>query len=619
MHKCRPSRILPLLWPLLLTTPARSERVNYSPDINGLSIGKGVAGLAYSQPLPSCVSGPIHQIPASGATLHVSIVRNADDLNEALHLETRAKASFLDIVGGSGHFDADQQFDQKNIAFDVVIEASEVLPSDSFSQSPTWLPQFQSLLDAHQLQQIRDACGDRYVSTVYNGARVFAIVRVRTSAKDFHLNVNQGGQAQFDIGIVNASAFLGTDTDIRTAHQSGSIDVVATSEGAGGFSSLSNLIGVDPSDDLKGIANKVMTAMTHIQPTGEAVAYELTDYPGFPPRSFSDLIVDGDLVQLSKFFRATRQMYENVDCLINNCDGRGHELTPIEFKQVTDFGTALKQTLMTTADRYAKCARAYDSALFECSANLPPPPPPPDTPLLPPALMPNFGGLVLLVDGDKVLNPAQTFVAMAAGQSLLDGVHAVYPAAREATLFLLIDSPYFSTGSFALAGPAGSPPTFVTFGSDRPSGHFASSWRLPFGMAESTRPVIIAHADAGRPCSRLVVPASGAVRSSVVGFADSCLSPEMQTLRAELYRSVEQEAKNGCVSTGGATDTEMPLLTWLSDRFGHAFLAKFGSYWSHYSASGGTCNIALGIFVTDERNGTSYAFAAAGGSVRPGS
>lgn len=586
-----------LIATLCCTLSSLAEQLGYSPQIAGLALGKGVAGVDYKTPRDACVSAPKTNVPKSASSMRVSIVYDASQLSQSLHIDSKADASFLDIASASGHFNLAEEFNDSNRAFDVVIEAWQETDNDTFVTSPDWLPKYQSKITAGQFSQVRQDCGDRYVSTVYNAARLFAIVRVETSARDFHLNVSTGGQAKFNIDIVNANASLGVDSDIKTAHQHGAIGVIAISEGLGGFQDLANIISIANGDGLNDIANKTQAALKDIHVKGQAVAYELTPYPGLAPRSLTDDNIDYHLAQLRYAYRVRQGLLSNVDCLLNSCDGRAQLLKLPDVAQLKAYKAKLETAATTVASRFQKCAVSYAVADPACNAIIPDLPSPPAVDATYWNLPPVWGGMLVVLNNGRILSADEgkaVFDRAIHSPSLLDAAKTLYPDATSVDVLGIVQSPYFSVMSIIplqLGDKLTIPPvsTGVLFG--RKTLPFDPAWHLPPAMKKTGFYVPLLHASAYDTC-QLKIGKDVVFGSTLIGFDSSCVSSKAKQLFGAVRTAAITGAHAGCFSSPPTFTQTATLDASMANLFGVTSQTTVGNFFVAYARQpNGNCKV----------------------------
>lgn len=597
MKSIRPAFLLGIVAVCCAPTSSLAERLGYSPQITGLDLGKGIAGIDYGNPRDACVLAAKKPVPKSASSMNVSIVYNASQLAQSLHIDSKAQASFMSIASAAGHFNLDEEFHDSNRAFDVVIEAWQETGNDTFEISPDWLPKYKAKIAAGRYDEVRRDCGDRYVSTVYNAARLFALVRVEMSAQDFHLHVSTGGEAKFNIDIVDASAQLGVETDIKTAHQHGAISVVAISEGLGGFQDLSNIIAIANADGLADIETKTQAALSNAHVKGQAVAYELISYPGLPARSLADDTIDYHLSEIRTRYLQTRGTLNNVDCLLNNCDGRATLLKPPDLVTLKAYRSRLLNSADDLSVRFQKCAAAYSLNDSSCTAAMPNMPPVPAINVLYWNLPPVWGGLLVVLDHGRVLSSAEgtTILSQAVhSPNLLEAARTIYPDATSLDVLGRIQSPYFSVMSILpleLGDKLPIPRVSVGAAFGKNTLPVDPAWNLSSESSKYAFYMPLLHADGRNSCSTKAAK-DVALNSNLLGFDGSCVSVKAKQLFNAVKTAAEAAAHAGCFSSLPTFSHPDELKASMSNLFGLTAPSVVGSFYIAYAHQpSGKCRV----------------------------
>src|ERR1039458_8500123 len=110
--------------------------------------------------------------------------------------------------------------------------------------------------DPVKIQQVREACGDRYIQTVFNEARLFAVLHVSSQQQSGLTQYSGKVNGSVGIDVLTASASLGGDYNVSTAHKAGAVTIDIYTQGLGGIIPSTAMIGIASDDGLQGIAAK---------------------------------------------------------------------------------------------------------------------------------------------------------------------------------------------------------------------------------------------------------------------------------------------------------------------------------------------------------------------------
>ena len=120
--------------------------LDYGP-YSSFGIGKGILGNDFAHPLAACITGAQSDLPASHASVNVSIVYSNDEYSRAFHLDQSAKASFLGIGSGGDDLHFGQEDSRTTRAFDIIVEAYGEHPSQTIDHID-WDPRYAKLMDS---------------------------------------------------------------------------------------------------------------------------------------------------------------------------------------------------------------------------------------------------------------------------------------------------------------------------------------------------------------------------------------------------------------------------------------------------------------------------------------
>ena len=307
----------------LLPLPLRAQLLDYGP-YSGYGLKKGIRGNDFGNPLAACITGQETNLPASHSAIRVNIVYNSDEYKQAFHIDQSAEASFLGLGGGSDELHFGQENSGKSSAFNIILEAYGEHDSQTINNVKWDAPYDTLVMSANpvKIQRVREACGDRYIQTVFNEARLFVVMHVSRQQTSALTQFSGKGSGSVDIDIVAAKGSLGGDVNVSSAHSSGAITIDVYSEGLGGLIPTAQAIGIANADGLDAIATKLAAYIATLQDKGQPVKYKLSPLPGLPTGDMSQQLMFEHLNDLKLRYDATSQRLQNVKSLLLRTDLR---------------------------------------------------------------------------------------------------------------------------------------------------------------------------------------------------------------------------------------------------------------------------------------------------------
>jgi hypothetical protein len=554
--------ILSVIGVMLSDVTAQSQQLlDYAP-FAGYTLRKGILGNDYSQPLTSCISGKESQLPASSTKLRASITYNADEYKRAFHLDSSAQATFLNVgnVGVEARYG--QETGNSGSAFDVILEAYSEHPALTVDDVQ-WNTPYKELIgsgDPNKIKQVRQSCGDRFIQTVFNEVRLFAVLHVSAQKRSDLLTFAGKVNANIKMDVSTVTAALGGDRNISSANQSGAITIEIFSQGLGGVAPTAAVLDITTSDGLTAIADKLAKHLSSLQPKGQPVKYQLAPYPLMPLEDLNDERMIRALIDLKSAFEAAAARSANVLALLPpNVDPRRLVLRqPQADAALANVQAALKKfgdkvaeahRLCRMTNKYKECSAAYNAL----------PPAPATIPVeLPPLVPPSVTTFFIAVNGSPLpLAHHALLISNAKGRTLFEAAKSLNVAALNVDVVAYVPSAYMSHIEVLSTLPEPIPP-FRNF-------QFAAGRLVPeqillpgYFPANSGSGMIILHADADRPCP--VKEANG-----TASIPEECFTQAGKLFTAALLSNVA----NLVVSTEGRTDQNyaLPLLVSLQDCF----------------------------------------------------
>jgi len=545
---------------------AHAQILDYT-TFAGYGIGKSILGNDFTAPLASCITGITSNLTASQSAVQVSIVFNSNQYDQAFHIDQNAQASFLGIGGGDSLQFGDET-STSGTFFDIVIEAYSELPSNTIN-NVAWDSPYDAMIssgDPSKIQAVRASCGDRYIETVFNEARLFLVMHVSTVQSSSLLTFSGKVDGSIDLDVVSAQAALGGDLTVKSANQSGALTYSVYSVGYGpNPTPTSDLIGIAPSDGLAGIASKVSAALAKVSPVGlgQPVKYQLAPLPGIDSGDLTDQRIFNYLNQFTAEFATATLRSNNIASLLNSSDPRRALISQPQGDAALDNQqTSLSNYLNAVATAYDQCRKASDLSVCVSAAN---------GMIGMPALvnveLPPVGPLLVApytiwTDGNPV-SPGENILMMTGNgtTSLLAAGQAISGSASNVDIGMPIFDHYISSIDMTVINPA--PPGPTTIGILPLT---INDLQIPQYWSTSTRPeyvINLLHADSQNRCPFL--------SQGGLAFVDqSCLTPAALKLLAVALADI---AQYGSLTSSGQTppvvgQMTIPISAPITDCFG---------------------------------------------------
>jgi hypothetical protein len=437
-HQCHTAASIVLLLFLCLSS-GNAQLLDYG-TFAGYGLKKGILGNDYTHPLAACVTGNEEVLNASHANVRASIAYSASEYEHAFHIDQNAKATFLEFGGGDelhiGHVTG-----SSGSAFDIILEAYAEHESNTINNI-SWDSPYAEMVkseDPSQIQKVRLACGDRYIQTVFNEARLFAVLHVSSTQASALTAFGGKVNGNMDIGIASASDSLGGDDKVQSARKAGAITVEIQTEGLGGLIPTAGAIGIASEDGLAGIAAKLAQYLASLKETGQPVKYQLTPLPGISTGKLSDTHIFDYLRDLKSYYSATNSRLRNVKSLAGNDPRRILYKQPQANHALDQQKALLAAYLDAVAAAHDDCRKA--STLSVCSklAKKVGTPPPMASVELPEATSPVLGEFIVSIDGTPV-PPGQYRIILNPGTTLLEAAKTLQPTAENVDVLAPIDA-----------------------------------------------------------------------------------------------------------------------------------------------------------------------------------
>jgi hypothetical protein len=486
--------------PFVCINLAQAQLLDYT-TFAGYGIGKGIMGNDYTTPLASCITGTTSNLAASQSAVQVSIVYNSNQYNQAFHIDQNAQASFLGIGGGDSLQFGDETSTSGKF-FDIVIEAYSELPSNTID-NVKWDSPYDAMIssgDPTKIQAVRASCGDRYVETVFNEARLFLVMHVSTVQSSSLLTFSGKVNGSIDLDVVSAQAALGGDLTIKTANQSGALSFSVYSIGYGTNAAATlELIGIANSDGLADIAPKVSAALIKASPPGQPVKYQLAPLPGIPSGDLTDQRIFNYLTQFKGEFATATSRSNNIASLLSPSDPRRALINqPQGDAALNSQQTSLSNYLNAVATAHDQCRKAADLSVCVSAAQGMVSVPTPVNVELPPLGPPSVGPYTIWTDGNPVLPGQDILMSGSNVTSLLAGGQALSGSASNVDIGVPLADPYISSIDMAVINPAPPGPTTIGVLPLR-----LSDLQIPPYWSTTTRPeyvINLLHADGQNSC-----------------------------------------------------------------------------------------------------------------------
>jgi hypothetical protein len=511
---------------LAYSCPAGAQLLDYG-KFSGYGIEKGILGNDYQHPKAACITGTKSPLLASNAAIRVSIVSSADEYKQAFHIDQKAEASFLGIAGGGEELHFGQENSGSSSAFDIIVEAYGEHNSETVDHI-TWDAPYNTMLasgNAAKIQEVREACGDRYIETVFNETRLFAVLHVSKQQNSALTTFSGNAHGKVDLDVVSASSSLGGDANVSSAHQAGAVTISIYTEGFGDdfVAPTATAIGIASADGLDGVSTKLSAYLATLHATGQPVKYQLEKLPLLPAGDLSDARIFDYLNDFKSAYFSTHVRVENLKSLLLPTDPRR-----IFFRE-PQADVAIKQQQDTLTTYFNAVAKAHDACrkaltLDVCiaSANAIGTSPQISSLELPPAGPPLVGVYMFAIDGTPVPQGQSSLLFSSSGMTLLDSARAIKPNASNVDVLVpIFGGEYLSYIDVGAAPPVFSP---VVAGIRRLLGQ---DLKWPTYWKDASRPgaaLRVLHADAQHPCN---ISKSGGLNV----IDQSCLTKEGRALR----------------------------------------------------------------------------------------
>jgi hypothetical protein len=288
----------------------------------------------------------------------------------------------------------------------MVVEAFAEHPSDTID-NVQWDSQYREHIqsgDPAQINQVRLTCGDRLISTAFYEVRLFAVLHVSSQIQTRLLQFRGHASGNLNLDVVSASAALGGDATISEANRQGAIYIEIFSEGFGGVTPTTQMIGVTTADGLGTIAEKLRSALGGMTEVGQPVKYKLVPLPGIPSGELNDDRIFDKLSGLKQAYEQNRPRAKNVEMLLSSGDPRRAILRqPVADTQLTVLSLLLSQYLDSVATSHGTCKKANSLTVCNSALGAVPAVPPSRPVELLPFLPPSLGPFFFAIDGIPVL------------------------------------------------------------------------------------------------------------------------------------------------------------------------------------------------------------------------
>jgi hypothetical protein len=507
---------------------------------SGYGLGKGILGNDYEHPLAACVTGVESKLPASISSIRVSIVSSEDEYKRAFHIDEKVDASFLDIasLGDEMHFG--QENSGSSSAFDIIVEAYGEHDSDTVNHIK-WDPPYAAMVasgDPGRVQQVRKACGDRYIETVFNEIRLFAVMHVSKQQSSSLTTFSYNLHDKVAIGMLSASLSLGGDANISSAHKSGAISIDVYSEGFGDIATpTAAALNIATADGLADVASKLSTYLASLHATGQPVKYRLAQLPLLPTGDLSNTQIFARLKDLKSNFMLTNARAGNLNSLLLRSDPRRMVFRePKADKEVKLLLDKLMAYSAAVATAHDGCRKALKLDICENDVRTVGAPPSRSSVELGPATSPFLNSYMFAIDGIPVPPGQSTILFSRSGTTLLDAARTLKPDASNVDVLALVSGgEYLSLLDIPSFIPQQQPIPFLPAGFHRLLGQdlvYPPYWKDK-DYEQAGPPIHVLHADAGQPCN--------IVSSAGLNFVDeNCLTSVGRTLRDVALTNVAQ-------------------------------------------------------------------------------
>jgi hypothetical protein len=546
------------LFLILFAIPSNAQLLDYGP-YNGYGLKKGILGNDFGNPLAACITGNETVLPASHSALRANIVYNSDEYKSAFHIDQTAEASFLGYGGGGDELHFGQENSGKSSAFDIIVEGFGEHDSQTINNIK-WDPPYDTLVksgDPVKIQQVREACGDRYIQTVFNEARLFVVMHVSRQQTSTLTKFSGNVHGSVNIDIVTASASLGGDSNVSAAHAAGAISIDVYSEGLGGLIPTAGAIGIANADGLDAIATKLAAYISTLQDKGQPVKYQLSPFPGLPTGDLSQQLIFDQLKDLKGKFTSSYLRLQNVNALLSPGDPRRALLKqPQADQSLQTQRVVLKKYVDAISVAHATCRQSLTLSGCNEPADIAVPPsrPPVELGFIRP---PMIFAYLFAVDGTP-LTPGQNSLLLSNHQQSLLAAARQYVKSSASNVDLLAvigNGEYSSVLDVPVLAPRSNAPPIVVGGA-RIMGQelvWPAYWK---NLDRDASVIKVLHADAQHPCNIL--------NSGGLNYVEQdCLTNEGRMLRDVTLADVAQ-----LVSFGTPSPFDFTLVATTTDCFG---------------------------------------------------
>jgi hypothetical protein len=459
-----------------------------------------------------------------------------------------------------------------------------------------WDPEHQALMNSGRpadIQRVRQECGDRFIETVFNQARLFAVLHVSSQIVSALTQFGGKASGKVDLDVVSASGSLGGDLNISSANKSGAVTVDIYSEGIGGVVPTAAMVGITSADGIQAIVNALASYLMNLKPTGQPVKYELAQLPGMPVGDLSNTQIFNYLSTLKSSSVANTYRLNNVTMLLTPVDPRRSILKQPQADVVLKhLQGALTTYLQTVSAAHEACAQAF--TLKECAAKANGVGAPPAflSVELMPVTPPIVGLATFFIDGIAVSPGEAGLLYSSGGTTLLDAARSFNPHASNVDVAIPVLGGYVAFIDLVILSPHG--------GSHRLRGpDFAQpKYFKPEPIGSGILDVV--HADSQQPCN-LSVGENG-----VIVIDQACLTPVGKVFRDVALADVAQMINNQSLSS-------VPLGGTATGCFGgppSSFQQYAGTYFGLVpSATANPVTAQVGVYLWTGVNPYFYLFA----------
>lgn len=482
-----------------------NQTIDWGPYI-GLGLAKGVtANDIYVEPKPSCITFQQADLPSSHMTATASIVFNAEQYSHALHVDASVKGTYGPL-SASAKAQTKETDAFSDSSFDIILEIDRDTVGKTLN-NVDWDARHKPMIATgtpDALNQVRVECGDRYVASEFDAARLFLVIKISKSQRSSLSERSGSVSAQYGVPVANVSASLGGDETVSDAHQQGTLSFSLVSFGFKNAALGAIGIAARSGGGLEAIAEQLGTYAAKLDEDRQPVKFELARLP-YPASKTDDLdnpAFESSLIGLAHDMDIDDERIANINSLLTGDPRHSLYLSP----QNADASlTKLRQDIQTHIDalqsahqtcrqalQYSACQQAIALASIG----------PPHSPLeLPPNLQPGIGPYVLSVDGQLAAD-TKAILSNLSASTLFDAVRTTHPSAKNVDILAPLSQPYTSYIEFLAQAPPNHSILPANMGGLRVAG---TEFVVPdyFPPYEREANVIrLIHADAAAPCHR---------------------------------------------------------------------------------------------------------------------